>query len=402
MAPRKPEPAKPVPGAVRPRLDNLFLLLTALSAVLLAVRFYAANTIGFGDSEALYITYGLHPQPAYLDHPGLIGTFAAALRGDGAPPPEDVHRISAVLATMAPWIVSIVAKALGATPRASYVAAIICACAPVLGIGLFAFTPDLLLFFAWLATIGLAASAIDTPLWKPGTSKKNAPPPARLAAYALGAGLFAGIAASSKVTGLLLFPALAWAYASSPIKRSPWPWLGLAFGLLPLWPIVGWEMGHGFPMLHHRFIGTQGAAGFSFRNLGALLGGQLLYVSPLLAVVAFFVARDLVRRRNEDPISGLLFRFFVVTIIPLAVLALWSRVAEPHWLTPALLVLPLHGARKLVPFGDDTQPLAARWKKLTIGATALGLAMIAAVYVWILVPSSMKLAPKSYDAKLDI
>ena len=28
---------------------------------------------GFGDSEALYACYALHPQPAYLDHPALIG-----------------------------------------------------------------------------------------------------------------------------------------------------------------------------------------------------------------------------------------------------------------------------------------------------------------------------------------
>ena len=31
--------------------------------------------IGFGDSEALYACYAMHPQPAYLDHPGLIGVI---------------------------------------------------------------------------------------------------------------------------------------------------------------------------------------------------------------------------------------------------------------------------------------------------------------------------------------
>lgn len=366
------------------------------------MRFYAANTIGFGDSEALYVTYGLHPQPSYLDHPGLVGAFAGALKGEGAPSPEDVHRITAVLATMAPWIVSVVAKALGATARASYVAALVCVAAPVLGVGLFGLTPDLLLFFAWLGAIGMAAAALESPAPRAAAKGKAAPPPARFAAFALGAGLFAGVAASTKVTGLLLFPAFAWAWAQSPHRRSPWPWIGLALGLLPLWPVIGWEVGHGFPMLHHRFVDTQGAAGFSLRNVGALVGGQLLYVSPILAVIAGFVARDLVRRRAEDPVTGLLFRVFVTTGIPLVLLMLWSRVAEPHWLTPALLVLPIHGARKLVPFGDDADPRSARWKKITIAGGVLGLVLTAAVHAWVLVPSAMKLAPKSYDAKLDI
>ena len=394
--------AAAAPAPTRPRFDDLFLALTGLSVVLLAVRFYAANTVGFGDSEALYVTYGLHPQPAYLDHPGLVGSFAAALKGEGAPAPEDVHRITAVLATMAPWIVSIVAKNLGATARAGYVAAIVCACAPMLGIGLFALTPDLLLFHAWLATVGLAASALEAfPIQAPG-SKRAPPPSSRFAALALGAGLFAGIAAASKISGLLLFPALAWAYASSPARRSPWPWMGLALGLLPLWPIAGWEIGHGFPMLHHRFVDTQGEAGFSLRNLGALFGGQLLYVSPVLAVVAGFVARDLVRRRAEDLVTGLLYRVFVVSIGPLVLLMLWSRVAEPHWLAPALLVLPIHGARKLVPFGDDANAQGNRWRKITIAGAAIGLAMTAAVHAWILIPSAPSLAPKSMDTKLDI
>src|SRR6185503_15989138 len=47
-----------------------------VSVVLLAVRLAAARVVGFGDSEALYACYALHPQPAYLDHPGLVGLFA--------------------------------------------------------------------------------------------------------------------------------------------------------------------------------------------------------------------------------------------------------------------------------------------------------------------------------------
>jgi hypothetical protein len=58
--------------------------LAVLSAALLAVRLVAAERVGFGDSEALYAAYAVHPQPAYLDHPGMIGLMAHALGGGTA------------------------------------------------------------------------------------------------------------------------------------------------------------------------------------------------------------------------------------------------------------------------------------------------------------------------------
>ena len=64
-------------------------LLAAVSLVLFAVRIFAATRVGFGDSEALYACYALSPQPAYLDHPGLVGLFARAIGHGTAPSPLD-------------------------------------------------------------------------------------------------------------------------------------------------------------------------------------------------------------------------------------------------------------------------------------------------------------------------
>ena len=373
------------------RFDPVLVTLAVVSALMLAIRWSAAKSVGFGDSEALYATYVLHPQPAYLDHPGLVGAFARSLGGGTVPTPTDAHMVTAVLATMAPWIVSVVARSMGATLRASLVTALVVACTPVLSIGLFAMTPDLLLFFAWMGSLGLAVASIDSPAGS-----------GRATAFAMGAGLFAGIAASAKVSGLLLFPALAWIYARAPgHRRTAWPWLGLVVGLLPLVPIAQWEAAGGWPMLHHRLVATQGEAGVSLRNVGALVGGQLLYLSPLVAVLAFVVGRDLVRRRNDDAISGALFAAFVIPIVPLALLCLWSRVAEPHWLTPPLLALPLHAARTGVPL-RLVDAVHTRWRNFTIVAAGLGLALTVGVHAWVLVPSLLKYAPRSYDPKVDI
>ncbi len=366
--------------------------LMALSALLLVIRWYAAKTVGFGDSEALYAAYALHPQPAYLDHPGLIGVFARAVGGGTAPMPAGAHAVTAVMATMVPWIASIVARSMGATRRAAMIAAIALAVTPEIAVGLFAMTPDLLLCFLWFGALGTAAVALEAE-----------PKSSRAAVAFLGAGLLCGAAASAKVTGLLLLAGLVVTVlvAGRRHARTIWPWLGVAAGALVFWPVVQFEAARGWPMLHHRLVDTQHGAGLSLRNLGAVLGGQLVYVSPLLLVLVVWLARDLYRARKRDATSALLFWSFAVPIAGLLPLCLWSRVAEPHWLAPPLLALPLHAARTGVPVvqGGEVRP---RWRKLTVGAGALGLALTLGVYAWVLSPSLLTLAPRSYDAKVDI
>src|SRR5690606_19902839 len=135
----------------------------------------------------------------------------------------------------------------------------------------------------------------------------------------------------------------------SPAGRAHWktvaPWAGIVvFGLI-VSPVVLEEIERGFPMLRHRLVDTP-HGGFSLRNLGALLGGQLLYLTPPIAICAVLLLRDLWKHRNDDAGSRLLF-WTTVACLPLVVLALYSKVAEPHWVTPLFLALPLHWARRI-------------------------------------------------------
>src|SRR5262249_17531197 len=88
----------------------------ALSLLLLGLRLRLAETVGFGDAEALYAAYALHPQPGYLDHPGLIGIVARLLGEGAAPSPLVAHQFTAVTATLLPWLGFAVARACG-VPR---------------------------------------------------------------------------------------------------------------------------------------------------------------------------------------------------------------------------------------------------------------------------------------------
>jgi len=389
-APAKRHPPSPSPAPLPERAEGTraIALFAAVSAALLAVRIVAAWVVGFGDSEALYACYALHPAPAYLDHPGLVGVFARALGSGGAPSPFTAHVATAALATATPWLAAWAARACGATRGAAATAGLVIAVTPEIAIGLFAMTPDALLAPAWLAVIGAAATALAAP-----------PSASRAAAGFVFAGLFAGVAAASKVTGLLLFPALALAYAAPPARRharSIWPWAGLAAGALVVAPVALFEASHGWPMLAHRLVATQSGAGVSLRNAGALVGGQIAYLSPIVAFLAAAASLDLVRRRRDDAASHLLFAAFALPFAALAALSLWSRVAEPHWLAPALLAPAIHAARRASSPGTRATPRLVAW------GAGVAVAIVAAVHAWVLVPPLARLAPKSSDPRYDI
>lgn len=357
--------------------------LGVLSLVMLGVRFYAATRVGFGDSEALYAAYALHPQPAYLDHPGLVGLLARVIGGGTAPSPLAAHQITAVLSTAFPWLVVLACRAAGATLVRAAVAGLVLALVPELAVGLFAMTPDLLLAFAWMGALALAAAGLRA---VPGSARATV-------AFAT-AGVLAGVATAAKVSGLGLLLALSAAYATRPARRhgrTVAPWAGLVAGLLVVVPIATFEARAGWPMLRHRLLDTQVGAGPSFRNLGALLGGQLVYLSPVVAWLVVRAVRDAWRGRG-DAVGALLLATFLVPIGPLVFLCGWSRVAEPHWIAPALLSLAIVSARA---------PVAPARRVLAV-SVAVEAVLVAAVHVWTLVPAAVALAPASYDARLDL
>lgn len=380
--------------------SRAILLLGGASALLLAVRLSAAARVGFGDSEALYASWAIHPQPAYLDHPGLVGLFARAIGEGGIPSPARTHVVTAVLSTLIPWLVFAAARAAGAARRPAAIAALVVAVIPEIAVGLFALTPDLLLAPLWLGAIALAIVGLDDRA-ADGVSL-------RAAGALLGAGLLAGAAASAKAPGALLALALAAAYArtalargdgdarSVRVARSLWPWAGLVAGAIVLVPLVLYETHLGWPMLRHRLVDTQVGAGLALRNVGALLGGQLAYLSPVAAVAAVLVARDLVRRRNDDVASRVLFWSFALPIAPLLLLCLWSPVAEPHWIAPPLLALPIHAARR----AGEAVTFARR--RLVVATTAVAATFTMLAHAWVLVPASARLMPEGVDPKTDI
>ena len=77
-----------------------------------------------------------------------------------------------------------------------------------------------------------------------------------------------------------------------------------------------------------------------------------------------------------------------LVVVPMGLLlplCLWSRVAEPHWLAPPLLALPLFWARRST---EGARAWSPRFSRISV-ATALALSL--AVHAWVLVPSMVRL-----------
>lgn len=348
----------------------LTLLLLVWSAITLALRIECARAVDFGDAEALYAVYSYFPAPSYLDHPGLIGQLYAWV-GDA---PQDVHMATALFATLLPWLLRAALRFSAhpaADPDRATRIALYFSVIPVVGVGMFALTPDWPLAVCVLLGLAFAVRA---------DNDEN-----RRAAHRFAAGALIGFSAYGKLSGLAFVVALAVTWLRAPTKqRLHAGWLGLVLGLVPLGKVVSYEAARGWPMLHHRLAPTLASVG---RGLGMLTLGQLLYLSPLVALLLVgFVWQA--RRR----LSPLLWTMLWLPAALLALAGLASPQTEPHWLAP--LLLPLAFAAHADDVWIEQRARLQRWAfGVAAGCTVL-------VHVWVLVPATTRLWPG--DRRSDI
>lgn len=374
---------------VKAPLDAVTKAVLAASIALLLTRFSLAESLGFGDAEALYATYSLHRQASYLDHPGLIGWIGSLMADtNGVISPAVAHRFTSVTALAVAWTGGLVARAAGASWRAAMCTILALTLVPEMGVGLFAYAPDLLLALCWMIALALALVAL-----------RSDPSSVRAMAATVGAGVVTGVAILAKLSGALLGAALLAALLTREARsrwKTPAPYAALGACALCVWPLVSREWKLGFPMLHHRLIHTQVGFGLSLRNGAALLGGQLLYVTPLVLIAAIVIAIDLGRNWRHDGTSKLLLLATVVPLGALGALTLVSRVAEPHWIAPAYLGVAIHLARVC----DRERPLLPRW--LSIGSLATSALAIVLVYVAVRYPVMPRLLGRRYQPRYDL
>ncbi|WP_299811244.1 glycosyltransferase family 39 protein [Tardiphaga sp.] len=128
----------------------------------------------------------------------------------------------------------------------------------------------------------------------------------------LAAGLFAGLALLSKLTVVMLAPAIL-AFMLVPVwrgrwLRSPYPWLAVLIAFVVSSPVLIWNAGHGWASFKFQFVRAASDHEFSWRMLGDFIGlqfGQVGFIvlPVVLSAVVLTAWRGYSRR---EPVAILL------------------------------------------------------------------------------------------------
>jgi 4-amino-4-deoxy-L-arabinose transferase-like glycosyltransferase len=381
-------------------------LAAAGLAALTVVRLVVAAVLPLSPDETYYFVWSRALAPGYLDHPPMVALWIragtaladAGFADDGA---LGIRLLAPLAAALGSWLLWDAGERLLPGRGAGLIAAALLNATLLLGAGAVTMTPDTPLLFFWVCALwALARLHTCGANGVGGAENGGGAEGARAAecggrakgsrgAWWLAVGLFAGMAFDSKYTaaflvlgiGVWLLVAERWWLA------RPWPWLGLAVGLLVVAPVLWWNAAHGwasFAKQGGRIDEWQPARAARF--LGELIAGQLGLVTPLVLVlcIAGLVHACRLVWRQRDSVWTLLVALSLPAVVVFVEHAFADRV-QGNW--PAIV----YPSAVIAAAGLE----ASRWRRLFYPAAALGLGMTLVVYL------QATLAPLPVPIRLD-
>jgi 4-amino-4-deoxy-L-arabinose transferase-like glycosyltransferase len=361
----------------------------AVGATLAASALLASSGLGLGDAEALYWCHGANLSWSYLDHPPLAGWLigmATRLGGAHVPAVRAVPLATMLLTVLFTWLLT---RDLYGAEAAGWSALLLLAL-PVFAAGMTAATPDAPLAALWSLYLWRLHRTLAAP--DDGSFRHRWSRPLLLGAV-LGAAFLAKQTGAMLLVTTLVLVALP---RHRTWLRRPGFWLGAVVAATLAIPVLAWNLEHDWAGAQHRLVWTQERAGFSLRNLGALVGGQLLYVGPITLPLLLLGARAVWRGRREHPERLVLLAAAVPTLLATWLLMAWSRVAEPHWAAPGYLALVVAAAGMVAASG-------AAVRRTARAAVGIGLFALLALHVAVRSPLLPALLPDdTYEPKYDL
>ncbi|HMH64709.1 MAG TPA: glycosyltransferase family 39 protein [Rhizomicrobium sp.] len=324
-------------------------------AVLIVLRGVMAGLLPLSADEAYYWLWSKHLALGYFDHPPMIawliraGTLAL---GDN---PLGVRAAGVILSLPASWFVWKSAALLLKDEDRAALAALLFNLTLMISVEMLAATPDMPSIVASAAFVYFLSklqAAGDGRWW-------------------LGAGLAAGLGLLSKFSALFLGAgALIWLIADARSRRwlrTPWPYLGAALALLVFAPALIWQSHHHWMTFAFQF-GRVGTGHFTLRFLGEFLGAQLGLATPLIFALMVVGLWRATRQDSDKLLPAVLawtgVAYFLEHSLHDRVQGNW-----PCFLYPVLAIL-----------AADAFAVQGKWRKISMIAAPLALAMLAAVY----------------------
>jgi hypothetical protein len=311
------EPETRASQSERPALRPL-LWIAALIVAMTALRCIFAVELELRTDEAYYWTWSKETALSFLDHPPMIAwfiRFGTAIFGDT----NFGVRFAGLLAMpVSQLLLADIVRRVTHDIRAAVLAVLMMEAALYYGLLMAKVAPDVALIpfslaMAW-SLVRLTQSG-DARWW-------------------LAAGLFAGLALLSKLTALMLVPAVV-AFILVPDwrgrwLRSPYPWAALLIAVVVFSPVLIWNGMHDWASFRFQFVRATAEHSIKLRTLGDYLGLQFGQVGPvLLPVVLFGVGLTAWRGyRHRDPVSVLLSTAVLVPFVYFLWKSLTLRVGD--------------------------------------------------------------------------
>ncbi|MGE3175491.1 MAG: ArnT family glycosyltransferase [Planctomycetota bacterium] len=278
--------------------------------------------------ESYYWAYSQHPDLSYFDHPPMVAWFiwlGGQVFGDGA---IGIRALTWLSGCAVVWVGHRLLMDFGATARARRAWLVLACCVPTVAAAHFLANPDPPLACFWMLTL-LA-------LWRARSG--------HLGWWAL-AGLMAGGALLSKYTAVFLAAGGVLVLLFDPAMRRQWlrpgPWLGVGVAAVTFVPVVWWNVANDFESFRFQTSGRWDKASFGVTWFGEFVGGQLLVLGPVVALVLPTVLWWLWRRgRQADVRATWLLAFGAPLLVFLCGSSLFVQV-KMNWLMPAALALLL-------------------------------------------------------------
>jgi 4-amino-4-deoxy-L-arabinose transferase-like glycosyltransferase len=311
------EPETRASQSERPALRPL-LWIAALIVAMTAMRCIFAIELELRTDEAYYWTWSKEASLSFLDHPPMIAwfiRFGTAIFGDT----NFGVRFAGLLAMpVSQLLLADIVRRVTRDIRAAILAVLMMEAALYYGLLMAKVAPDVALI-----PFGLAMAWSLVRLTESGDAR-----------WWLAAGLFAGLALLSKLTALMLVPAVV-AFILVPDwrgrwLRSPYPWAALLIAGIVFSPVLIWNGMHDWASFRFQFVRATAAHSIMLRTLGDYLGLQFGQVGPvLLPVVLFGVGLTAWRGyRHRDPVSVLLSTAVLVPFVYFLWKSLTLRVGD--------------------------------------------------------------------------
>jgi 4-amino-4-deoxy-L-arabinose transferase-like glycosyltransferase len=288
---------KPDGFAFRP-----WLAVAALIAVLTAMRLVYASLIDLRTDEAYYWTWSKESVLSFLDHPPMIAwfiRFGTAIFGDTN---LGVRFAGIVAMLVTQLLLADIVRRVTHDFRSVVIAVLMPEAALYYGLLMAKVSPDVALIPFAVAMVWALVR-----LHESGDGR-----------WWLAAGVFAGLALLSKLTAVMLIPAVA-AFMLVPGWRrrwlsSPYPWLAGAIAVVLFVPVLIWNYQHDWASFKFQSVRATAAHDISLRTVGEFIGLQFGLVGfVLLPVVLSALALTAWRGyRRGDAVAILLSTSVIV------------------------------------------------------------------------------------------